>query len=140
MAEKVWLGKIFLKEGHGDKIVIKALTHYKKRLATISSDPQVKEFGMAMAMLVGQEGQKTSAQIQPIIDRINIGVLENSTLDQVSYDVPLIIKALNCYQADIQKIVKNMQEKCGELFDEPKNLNQDLPMVAQAIEKINQFE
>jgi len=132
--------EIFLKEGHGDKIVIKALTHYKKRLETISSDPQVKEFGGGIAMLLGQEGQKTSAQIQPIIDRINVGVLESSTLEQVRYDVPIIIKALNCYQVDIQKIVKNMQEKYFELFDEPKNLNQDLPLIAQALEKINRFE
>ena len=43
MADKVWLGGIFLKDEGGYEIILKSFAHYKKRLQTIGSSPELKE-------------------------------------------------------------------------------------------------
>ena len=39
----VWMGGIFLKDEGGYEIVLKSLTHYKKRLQTNHQSPELKE-------------------------------------------------------------------------------------------------
>ena len=43
MADKVWLGGIFLKDEGGYEIMLKSFAHYKKRLQTIGNSPELKE-------------------------------------------------------------------------------------------------
>ena len=35
MSDKLWMGSIYVKEEGGYEIILKSLTHYKKRLQTI---------------------------------------------------------------------------------------------------------
>ena len=58
MTEKTWLGGIYLKEEGGYEIILRALNHYKKRLRTISSSPELSEAPM-FVQVVEQEAMKT---------------------------------------------------------------------------------
>ena len=62
MIEKVWLGSIFLKDEDGYKIILKSLEHYKKRLRTIDSSPELAGATM-FHKLVQQEAMKTYPKI-----------------------------------------------------------------------------
>lgn len=137
MSGRTWLGGIYLRGG-GHKIVLRALKHYKNRVENVGSDPQVSQVPTIRQVVV-EEGKKTSQKVSVIIKIINAGVNDPKIIDQVQFDVPLIQKALNCYQVDIEKIGNAMQERYVELFDEPKKLQDDLPLIKEALEKINKF-
>ena len=131
---KIWEGKKFITQGTGKEIIINALNHYKRRLETIESDETVKEMGMSLMMIFKQEAQKNLQKINLVMNKLSDGVDET-----IQDDIPILEKALNCYHADILKIEKTMIENCYELFDEPKNLKNQLPLIKDALDKINKF-
>ncbi len=137
MSARNWLGGIYLRErGHG--IVLRALDHYRRRVANVGSDPQIRDVP-SLRMLVVEEGKKTAEKVPLVIKIINAGLDNPKLIEQVEFEVPLIEKALNCYKADIEKIVNTMEERYTYLFDEPKNLQEDLPLIKEALVKIKQF-
>ncbi|MCH7968366.1 MAG: hypothetical protein IH841_03860 [Thaumarchaeota archaeon] len=138
MSGTTWLGGIYLRGG-GHKIVLRALNHYKNRVENVGTDPQLKETAITLRSLVVEEGKKNSEQVQLLMKLINAGLNDPKLINQSQFQVPLIKKALNCYQIDIEKIVKNMQERYFELFDEPKNLQNELPLIKEALTQINKF-
>lgn len=138
MSAKPWLGGIYLRGG-GYKIVLKALQHYKKRVENIGNDPQLVDVPMNLRTLVVEEGKKTSKKIEVVIKILNVGVKDPKIIDQLQFEIPVLEKALTCYHSDIEKIVKNMKEKCYDVFDEPKNLELELPHVQEALVKIKKF-
>jgi len=138
MSGTTWLGGIYLRGG-GHSIVLRALNHYMNRVENVGTDPQLKETAITLRSLVVEEGKKNSEQLQLLIKLINVGLNDPKLINQAQFQVPLIKKALNCYQTDIEKIVKNMQERYFELFDEPKNLQNELPLIKVALTEINKF-
>jgi len=137
MSARTWLGGIYLREG-GHGIVLRALNHYRRRVANVGSDPQIQGVP-SIRMLVAEEGKKTAEKVPLVIKIINAGLDHPKLIEQVEFEVPLIEKALNCYKADIEKIVNTMEERYTYLFDEPKNLQDDLPLIKEALVKIKQF-
>ncbi len=138
MSGKSWLGGIYLR-GRGHNIVLKALNHYGKRVSTVGNDPQLQESAMNLRMLVVEEGKKTAQKVDVVIKIISAGKNDPKMINQVEFDVPLIEKALTCYKADIEKIGETMHERYLELFDEPKNLQFDLPLIDEALQEIKKF-
>lgn len=138
MSGRTWLGGIYLRGG-GHNIVLRALNHYKKRVENIGSDPHVQE-NPTLRIVVVEEGKKTSAKVGVIIKIINAGINNPKLIDQVQFDVPIMEKALKCYQSDIEKIANTMQERYSDIFDEPKKLQDDLPLIKDALSKIKQFQ
>ncbi|MFB5610203.1 MAG: hypothetical protein ACE5R3_03095 [Nitrosopumilaceae archaeon] len=138
MSGKSWLGGIFLRN-RGYNIVLKALNHYRKRVSTVGNDPQLQESAMNLRMLVAEEGKKTAQKVDVVIKIINAGKNDPKMMNQVEFEVPLIEKALNCYKVDIEKIGETMHERYLELFDEPKNLQFDLPLIDEALQEIKKF-
>ena len=137
MSARTWLGGIYLrKRGHG--IVLRALDHYRRRVANVGSDPQIRDVP-SLRMLVIEEGKKTAEKVPLVIKIINAGLDNPKLIEQVEFEVSLIEKALNCYKSDIEKIVNTMVERYTYLFDEPKNLQSDLPLIKEALVKIKQF-
>lgn len=132
---KVWEGKKFIAQKEGKEVIISALNHYKKRLSTIELDQSVKEMGASFGMIFKQEAQKNLKVINPLIQKISSESIDDSLQDSI----PILEKALSCYHADILKIEKTRIENCSELFDEPKNLKEQLPLVNNALEIINSF-
>ena len=138
MSGRTWLGGIYLRGG-GHNIVLRALNHYKKRVETVGNDPQLKDTPINLRSLIVDEGKKTSEQVRMLIKIISAGLKDPKLINQVQFQVPLIQKALKCYNVDIEKIVKNMQDRYLDLFDEPKNLQDDLPLIQDALKEINKF-
>ncbi len=138
MTESVWLGAIFLKEEGGYQIVLRALNHYKKRLRTINSSPELSEAPM-FVQVVQQEAMKTAPQIQNIIEQINEGLDDINSLNQLQNNVTFIEKSLNSYKSDLQKALSETHHYYVQLIPESKNYESDLALIENALQKIVQF-
>jgi len=129
-----WSGVKYILEENGDKLLFKASNHYRKRLTKIDSDPSVKALGGSFGMLLNQEAHKTFNAVNPVIEKIASRDAEK--INSLQSDISILEKALNCYKSDIQKIVSNMENQYAELFDEPKTMKNDLPLIDEALSKI----
>ena len=138
MADKVWLGGIFLKNEGGYEIVLKSFEHYKKRLQTIGSSPELKEAAAMFAPVLQQQAMKTIPQIDATVSKIQDALSDSIPVDSLADDVPLMQKALECYQADIEKAETTGHEYFQKLLGDIPKAKQDSPNIAQAIEKIKQ--
>ena len=139
MADKVWLGGIFLKDEGGYEIILKSFTHYKKRLQTIGSSPELKDAAAMFAPVLQQQAMKTLPQIDETVSKIQNALSDTIPVDSLVDDVTLMQKALECYQSDIDKAESTGHEYFQKLLSDLPAAKNDLPAVAQAIEKIKQF-
>jgi len=138
MTESVWLGAIFLKEEGGYQIVLRALNHYKKRLRTISSSPELSGASM-FVQVIEQEAMKTYPLIQNIIKQINEGLDDVNSLNQLQNNVTLIEKSLNSYKTDLEKALSETHHYYVQLIPESKKYESDLALIENALQKIVQF-
>jgi len=138
MINNVWLGAIFLKEEGGYQIVLRALYHYKKRLQTINSSPELSDAPM-FVQIVQQEAMKTASKIQNIIEKINQSLNDINSLNQLQNDVTFIEKSLNSYEIDLQKALSETHQYYVQLIPESKKYEADLALIENALQKIAQF-
>ena len=138
MADKVWLGGIFLKNEGGYEIVLKSLGHYKKRLQTIGNSPELKEAAAMFAPVLQQQAVKIVPQIDVTVSKIQDALSDSIPVDSLADDVPLIQKALECYQSDIEKAETTGHEYFQKLLGDITRAKQDSAIIAQAIDKIKQ--
>jgi hypothetical protein len=136
VSEKVWLGRIYLKSEGGYEIVLKALNHYKKRLRNIDASPELAGAPM-FVQIVQQEASKTYPAVNALISKITKGLEDSETLNSIQTDVPLMERALKCYQSDIEKM-KNGDEFYSSLIGSVE-ADRELTDTQVALEKINQF-
>ena len=138
MVDKIWLGGIFLKNEGGYEIVLKSLGHYKKRLQTIGNSPELKEAAAMFAPVLQQQAVKIVPQIDVTVSKIQDALSDSIPVDSLADDVPLMQKALECYQSDIEKAETTGHEYFQKLLGDITRAKQDSPNIAQAIEKIKQ--
>ena len=138
MADKVWLGGIFLKNEGGYEIVLKSFAHYKKRLQTIGSSPELKEAAAMFAPVLQQQAVKIVPQIDVTVSKIQEALSDSIPVDSLADDVPLMQKALECYQSDIEKAETTGHEYFQKLLGDITRAKQDSTIIAQAIDKIKQ--
>ena len=138
MADKVWLGGIFLKDEGGYEIVLKSFAHYKKRLQTIGSSPELKEAAAMFAPVLQQQAVKIVPQIDVTVSKIQDALSDSIPVDSLADDVPLIQKALECYQSDIEKAETTGHEYFQKLLGDITRAKQDSTIITQAIDKIKQ--
>ena len=138
MADKVWLGGIFLKDEGGYEIILKSFAHYKKRLQTIGSSPELKEAAAMFAPVLQQQAVKIIPQIDVTVSKIQDALSDSIPVDSLADDVPLIQKALECYQSDIEKAETTGHEYFQKLLGDITRAKQDSTIIAQAIDKIKQ--
>ena len=138
MADKVWLGGIFLKDEGGYEIILKSFAHYKKRLQTIGSSPELKEAAAMFAPVLQQQAVKIVPQIDVAVSKIQDALSDSIPVDSLADDVPLIQKALECYQSDIDKAETTGHEYFQKLLGDITRAKQDSTIIAQAIDKIKQ--
>ncbi len=138
MTEQTWLGGIYLKEEGGYEIILRALNHYKKRLRTIRSSPELSDAPM-FVQVVEQEAMKTFPKIQDIIEKINQSLNDTNSLNQLQNEIPDIEKSLNSYKTDLQKALVGSNEYYTKLIPEASSLKADLELIENALQKINQF-
>ena len=138
MADKVWLGGIFLKNEGGYEIILKSFAHYKKRLQTIGSSPELKEAAAMFAPVQQQQAVKIVPQIDVTVSKIQDALSDSIPVDSLADDVPLMQKALECYQSDIEKAETTGHEYFQKLLGDITRAKQDSAIIAQAIDKIKQ--
>ena len=132
----IWMGGIFLKDEGGYEIVLKSLSHYKKRLQTIGSSPELKDAAAMFAPVLQQQAVKTIPKIDETVSKIKDALSDTISAGSLAEDVPLMQKALECYQSYIDKAETTGHEYFLKLLGDLPTAKNDLPIVTQAIEKI----
>jgi hypothetical protein len=138
MSQKVWLGGIHLKEEGGYEVILRALSHYKKRLKLIGRSPELKDASM-FAQIVLQEANKTGPLIEPLINKVKSALQNPESLNDLQNEIPLFEKALNCYYSDINKAKSNADKFYTELIPDIQMATSDLEKIKTALSKITQF-
>ena len=138
MTDKIWLGGIFLKNEGGYEIILKAFTHYKKRLQTMGNSPELKEAAAMFAPVLQQQAVKIIPKIDETVSKIQDALSDSIPVNSLAEDVPLMQRALECYQSDIEKAETTGHEYFQKLLGDIPKAKQDSSIIAQAIDKIKQ--
>lgn len=139
MSDKIWLGAIFLKDEGGYEIILKSLEHYKKRLRTLGSSPELKDSSAMFGSLLQQEAMKTVPKIDEMTKKIKDSLSDKAVLDSLSEDRSFLVKALSCYESDINKAQNTGHEYFLKLVGDLPVVKKDLDTIKSALDKINQF-
>jgi len=139
LSDKIWLGAIYLKDEGGYEIVLKSLDHYKKRLKSLGSSPELKDSSAMFGSLLQQEAMKTIPKIDEVIKKIQDGLSDTTLLYSLSEDRSFLAKALACYEADINKAQDTGHEYFLKLVGNLPLVKNDLETIKNALDKISQF-
>ncbi len=151
MADRIWLGGIYLKEEGGYKITLKSLNHYKKRLSTLSESPELKGAAGMFASVLQQQAAKTIPEIDAVSRRIleclggsgsgaESGGSGKGGLGGLADDVPFMKKALACYKSDIAKAQDTGYEYFVKMIGDMEAAVGDKDEIERALQNIGVFE
>ena len=138
MPDSIWLGIIYLKEEGGYSLVLRALNHYKKRLATIGSSPELSEAPM-FVQIIKQEAIKTIPKINFLMNQVTEGLKKPELLVKLEAEIPMLTKAMNSYHSDLTKSLNNSHRYYSELIPNPQDLKDDLTQTKTGLFKIQEF-
>ena len=139
MSDKIWLGSIYLKDEGGYEIILKSLEHYKKRLKTLGSSPEIKDSSAMFGSLLQQEAMKTIPKIDEMAKKVKDSLSDITLLNSLSEDRSFLVKALTCYEADITKAQDSGHEYFLKLVGDLPLVKKDLEIIKNALDKISQF-
>lgn len=139
MSDKIWLGAIYLRDEGGYEIILRSLNHYKKRLKTLGSSPELKDSSAMFGSLLQQEAMKTIPKIDEMTKKIKDALSDDMVLNSLSEDRSFLVKALSCYESDINKAQNTGHEYFLKLVGDLPFVKKDLDIVKNALDKINQF-
>jgi len=139
MVDKIWLGGIFLKNEGGYEIILKSLSHYKKRLQTIGNSPELKEAAAMFAPVLQQQAAKTIPKIDETVSKIQDVLSDSKPIDSLADDAQFLQRALECYQSDIEKAENTGHEYFMKLLGDLPTAKKDTETIIHAIERIKQF-
>ena len=139
MSEKIWIGGIYLKEEGGYQIILKSLTHYKKRLQTIHSSPELKEAAAMFAPVLQSQAKKRIPMIENTIEKIEIFLLDSTKSELLKEDVEILEKALECRKSDIEKAENTSDEYFVKLLGNFQESKKDVEQINNALKKIKEY-
>jgi len=139
MSEKLWIGAIYLKDEGGYEIIMKSLRHYKNRLKTIGKSPELKDAAAMFSSVLNQQAMKTIPIIDKTIQKIQNSLSDTRKIIKLNEDIPLLEKALSCYEADIRKAQDTGHEYFVKLVGDMIEARNDLNIIKIALHKIKQF-
>lgn len=139
MTEKIWLGGIYLRDEGGYEIILRALTHYKKRLMKIDKSPELKDSAAMFAGILQQAAIKTIPVIDEVIQKIQSGLSNSQEVAGLSEDVPFLDKALVSYETDLQKAQDTGHEYYLALIGDLSQVKNDLELIKTAKTRLHQF-
>ena len=139
MVDKIWLGGIFLKNEGGYEIILKSLSHYKKRLQTIGNSPELKEAAAMFAPVLQQQAAKTIPKIDETVSKIQDVLSDSKPIVSLADDAQFLQRALECYQSDIEKAENTGHEYFMKLLGDLPTAKKDTETIIHAIERIKQF-
>ena len=135
----VWMGEIFLKDEGGYEIVLKSLSHYKKRLQTIHESPELKEAAAMFAPVLQGQAQKRIPMIDETRQRIEQMLQKLIPAQSLEQDLEILEKALECHQADIEKAQDTGKEYFMKLLGDLQEVVKDLEPIKNALVKIKEY-
>ena len=137
--EKIWIGGIYFRDEGGYEIVLRSLNHYKNRLKTLNSSPELKDSAAMFASVLNQQARKIVPEIDQIIGKIynNLDTIEN--VNSLQEDIPFLEKALACYESDIHKAEDTGYEYFVKLVGDMIQGRKDLEIIKIAQERLNQY-
>ena len=139
MSKKIWLGGIYLKEEGGYKIILKSLTHYKKRLQTIHSSPEVKQAAAMFAPVLQSQAKKRIPMIESTKENIEKFLLGSKATEELEQNLEIIQKALECRKSDIEKAESTSEDYFIKLIKDVEESKKDLPDIENALLKIKSY-
>ena len=139
MSEKIWLGGIYLKEEGGYKIILKSLTHYKKRLQTIHASPEVKQAAAMFAPVLQSQAKKRIPMIESTKENIEKFLLDSTSIESLEQNLEIIEKALECRKSDIEKAESTSEDYFIKLIKDLEESKKDLPNIDNALLKIKSY-
>ena len=139
MSEKTWIGAIYLKDEGGYEIVLKSLTHYKKRLRSIENSPELKEAAAMFAPILIQQAMKTHPKVIELIQKVQTNIDDIQKVNNLKEDIPLFEKSLLCYESDINKARDTGHEYFLKLIENVEEASKDLETIKIALDKIKEF-
>ncbi|MBI1662752.1 MAG: hypothetical protein IS860_04515 [Nitrosopumilus sp.] len=139
MTEKVWMGAIFLKDEGGYEILLKSLSHYRKRLRTIANSPELKDSAAMFASVLNQQAMKTVPKIDQVIEKIQNSINDIQAVKSLSDEIPFFEKALMCYESDINKAQDTGHEYFVKVVGDMAEAQKDLEIIKTAIKKIKEY-
>ena len=139
MSEKIWIGGIYLKEEGGYQIILKSLTHYKKRLQTIHSSPELKQAAAMFAPVLQSQAKKRIPMIENAIEKIKIFLLDSTKSELLKEDVEILEKALECRKSDIEKAENTSDEYFVKLLGNFQESKKDVEQINNALKKIKEY-
>jgi hypothetical protein len=139
MSEKIWMGGIYLKEEGGYQIILKSLTHYKKRLQTIHASPELKEAAAMFAPVLQSQAKKRIPMIENTIEKIEIFLLDSTKSELLKEDLEILEKALECRKSDIEKAENTSDEYFVKLLGEIQESKKDTDSINNALKKIKEY-
>ena len=89
--------------------------------------------------LLQQEAMKTIPIIDEIIKKIQDSLTDTKLLNSLNEDLPFLLKALMCYESDIQKAQNTGHEYFLKLVGDLLLVKNDLEVIKKALNKIRQF-
>ena len=138
MSEKSWIGGIYLKEEGGYEIVLKSLIHYKKRLQTIHASPELKEAAAMFAPVLQSQAKKRIPMINEVKEKVEQSLLNTIPAQSLEQNLEILVKALECYKADIEKAEDTGVEYFVKLLGDVHEARNDLESIKNALIKIKQ--
>jgi len=139
MSEKIWLGGIYLKEEGGYKIILKSLTHYKKRLQTIHASPEVKQAAAMFAPVLQSQAKKRIPMIESTKENIERFLLDSTSTESLEQNLEIMEKALECRKSDIEKAESTSEDYFIKLIKDVEESKKDLPNIDNALLKIKSY-
>ena len=139
MSEKLWIGGVYLKEEGGYEIILKSLTHYKKRLQTIQESPELKEAAAMFAPILQTTARKKIPSIDGGKDKIYQYLLNLISSQSLEENLEVFQKALECRKADIEKAEDTGAEYFIKLLVDVPKAKKDLDIIKKALIRINQY-
>ena len=139
MSEKIWLGGIYLKEEGGYEIILKSLTHYKKRLQTIHASPEVKQAAAMFAPVLQSQAKKRIPMIESTKENIEKFLLDSKSTESLEQNLEIMEKALECRKSDIEKAESTSEDYFIKLIKDVEESKKDIPDIDNALLKIKAY-
>jgi len=139
MTEKIWIGRIYVKNEGGYEIILKSLNHYKNRLKTLNESPELKEAAAMFASVLNQQARKTVPKINEVIEKIHKSLEDTQAMNELEEERQFLEKALTCYESDIHKAEDTGHEYFVKLVGDMEEARNDLKRIKIALERINDF-
>jgi hypothetical protein len=139
MSEKVWLGQIFLKDEGGYDILLKSLTHYKKRLQTMGSSPELKDSAAMFGSILIAQAKKNIPEVEKTVSKINDCLNEKLPMSSLLDDLPIMEKSLMCFESDYQKAIQTKNDYFISLFENLDSVKVEIEKIPNALNKLKSF-